>query len=276
MKNDTFDFYSNTVLKSYNLDSSMRYQLNMLDSLDVFTRKHSENVASLTCRLCEYLHLNKNFTIYCTTCAYLHDIGKLFIPSNILQKNGPLTDEEYRIMKTHTTIGYEMCFKDLKLRPYCAGPLYHHEALNGTGYPNGLHAKDIPLEGQIIRVADEFDAITSKRQYKTHIGITDTLKILIENSKPNEKISNDNALAQMAEDAKLGKINKHILKCLFKVIIDDTEYEISQNFDYVDYLNVEIKRLKEIDKYHEKMLKEKTEKKQEYYKEGMRILFAQR
>ena len=188
MKNDTFDFYSNTVLKSYNLDSSMRYQLNMLDSLDVFTRKHSENVASLTCRLCEYLHLNKNFTIYCTTCAYLHDIGKLFIPSNILQKNGPLTDEEYRIMKTHTTIGYEMCFKDLKLRPYCAGPLYHHEALNGTGYPNGLHAKDIPLEGQKIRVADEFDAITSKRQYKTHIGITDTLKILIENSKPNEKI----------------------------------------------------------------------------------------
>ncbi len=275
MKNDSFDFYSNTALKSYDLDSSMRYQLNMLDSLDVFTRKHSENVASLTCRLCEYLHLNKNFTVYCTICAYLHDIGKMFIPPQILQKNGPLTDEEYAIMKTHTTIGYEMCFKDLKLRPYCAGPLYHHEALNGSGYPNGLHAKDIPLEGQIIRVADEFDAITSKRQYKTHIGITDTLKILIENSKPNEKIANDSALAQMAEDAKLGKINKHVLKCLFKVVIDDTEYEISQNFDYVDYLKGEIKRLKEIDKYHEKMLGERTEKKQEYYKEGMRILLAQ-
>ncbi len=269
MKTDSFDFYSKTSLKSYNLDNTMRYQLNMLDSLDVFTRKHSENVASLTCRLCEYLHLPKDFTIYCTICAYLHDIGKMFIPPSILQKNGPLTDEEYEIMKTHTTIGYEMCYKDLKLRPYVAGPIFHHEALNGTGYPKGLHAKDIPLEGQIIRVADEFDAITSKRQYKTHIGITDTLKILIDHARP----SKDSALSQMAEDAKLGKINPRVLKCLFKVIIDDTEYEISQAFDYVEYLKENVKRLKQINEYHEKMLKQNSEKKQNYYREGMKILF---
>ncbi len=55
-----------------------------------------------------------------------------------------------------------MCMDDLKLRPYAAGPLYHHEALNGSGYPNGLVKKDIPYEGQIIRVADEYDAIVSK------------------------------------------------------------------------------------------------------------------
>ena len=269
MKAESFDFYSRTSLKSYNLDSTMRYQLNMLDSLDVFTRKHSENVASLTCRLCEYLHLNTDFTIYCTTCAYLHDIGKVFIPPAILQKQGPLTDEEYKIMKTHTTIGYDMCFKDLKLRPFAAGPLYHHEALNGTGYPQGLHAKDIPLEGQIIRVADEFDAITSKRQYKTHIGITDTLKILIQNSKP----TNDNALAKMAEDAKLGKINSKVLKCLFKVVIDDTEFEISQAMEYADYLKGQIARLKQIDEFHEKMIKQKSESKKEYFHEGMKELY---
>ena len=75
MNKEIFDFYDKTVLKSYNLDESMRYQLNMLDSLDVFTRKHSENVANLVCRLCEYLHCNKGFTEYCTICAYLHDIG---------------------------------------------------------------------------------------------------------------------------------------------------------------------------------------------------------
>ena len=62
MKKDAFDFYDKTSLKSYNLDEKMRYQLNMLDTLDVFTRKHSENVASLTCRLCEYLRCNKGFT----------------------------------------------------------------------------------------------------------------------------------------------------------------------------------------------------------------------
>lgn len=65
----------------------MRYQLSMLDSLDPFTRLHSENVANITCRLCEYLKMNKNFTIYCTILlAYLHDIGKLFIPQKYYKK----------------------------------------------------------------------------------------------------------------------------------------------------------------------------------------------
>lgn len=132
MKEDKFDFYSKTNLNSYNLDSSMRYQLSMLDSLDVFTRKHSENVANLTCRICEYLHLPTNFIVYCTICAYLHDIGKLFVPSSVLQSPSRLTDEQYEIMKKHTTLGYNMCMKDLQLRPYAAGALYHHEALDGS------------------------------------------------------------------------------------------------------------------------------------------------
>ena len=82
-------------------------------------------------------------------------------------------------MKTHTTLGYQLCLKDKALRPYYAGPYYHHEALDGTGYPQGLLKKDIPYEAQIIRVADEFDAIVSKRQYKSHIDISDALKIII-------------------------------------------------------------------------------------------------
>lgn len=248
-----FDFYDKTNLKSYNLNESMRYQLNMLDQLDVFTRKHCENVASLTCRLCEYLHCNKGFTEYCTICAYLHDIGKLFIPSSVLQKPGKLTDEEYAIMKTHTTLGYNMCMKDLKLRPYAAGTIYHHEALNGAGYPKGLTKKDIPYEGQIIRVADEYDAIVSKRQYKSHIGISDTLKILIEN-------------------AQAGKNNPIIVKALFKVVIDDVEFEIYSVQSYVDELANELKRFEQIEKYKEKMEKSKKEKDKNYYLEGINML----
>lgn len=259
-KND-INFYDSTVLKSYNLDESMQYQLNILGTLDVFTRKHSENVANLTCRLCQYLHLNKSFTIYCTICAYLHDIGKSFIPPNILQKQGILTKEEYDIMKTHTTIGYQICFDDLKLRPYIAGPLYHHEALNGTGYPNGLTQKDIPLEGQIIRVADEYDAITSKRQYKSHIGITDTLQILIENATPDATIN-----------PKVGKINKKVLRCLLKVVIDDTEYEISQIYSYVEFLEEQLQRLKQIETYHQKMNASTKQSKKEYFLEAMKLL----
>ena len=267
-----FDFYDKTSLKSYNLNESMRYQLSMLDKLDSFTRQHSENVASLTCRLCEYLHCNKGFTAYCTLCAYLHDIGKLKIPPEILQKPSKLTDEEYEIMKTHTTIGYKMCMSDLQLRPYAAGPLYHHEALNGTGYPQGLTKSKIPYEGQIIRVADEYDAIVSKRQYKTHIGISDTLRILIEDSKPGSGINQSTALAQMSEDCKLGKTNPVIVRTLFKVVIDDIIYEISYTQDYVKELKDELKRFEQIKKYGDKMNKAKKEKDKNYYLEGMKIL----
>jgi len=132
MEEKKFDFYDKTSLKSYNLDKSIRYQLNLLDTLDPYTRLHCENVANIVCRLCEYMHMNKDFTVYCTVCAYLHDIGKLFVPPEILNKPGALTKEEYDVIKTHTTLGYEMCMKDLKLRPYADGALYHHEALNGS------------------------------------------------------------------------------------------------------------------------------------------------
>ena len=253
MYKETFDFYDRTSLKSYNLNESMRYQLNMLDKLDVFTRKHCENVAALTCRLCEKLHLNKGFTEYCTICAYLHDLGKQFIPPSVLQNPGKLTDEEYEIMKTHTTLGYELCMKDLQLRSYATGALNHHEALNGTGYPNGITKKDIPYEAQIIRVADEYDAIVSKRQYKSHIGISDTLKILIEN-------------------ANNGKNNPKIVKKLLKVVIEDTEYEIFLTQSYVDELKSEIERLEQINKYKTAMDKEKKDKDKNYYFEGMKQL----
>lgn len=270
MKKELFDFYDRTSLKSYNLDKTMQDQLNALGSLDVFTRKHSENVAAITCRLCEYLHCSKGFTEYCTICAYLHDIGKIFIPAEILQKPAKLTDEEYEVIKTHTTIGYEMCMKDLKLRPYSAGPLYHHEALNGTGYPRGLSKKDIPYEGQIIRVADEYDAIVSKRQYKSHIGISDTLKILIENSKP---IKSSAALGEVVKNSKFGKNNPAIVRVLIKVVLDDVKYEIYCTETYVEYLLANINRFKIIDKYYNKMIKSKDAKKKKKYEQAMMSYF---
>ena len=269
MNTEKFDFYSPTSLKSYNLEQTIRYQLDILGNLDLFTRRHSENVANLTCRICEYLHLGKRFTVYCTTCAYLHDIGKMFIPLEILQKPDRLTDEEFEIMKTHTTLGYEMCMKDLKLRPYAKGALYHHEALNGTGYPNGLTKKDIPYEAQIIRVADEYDAIVTKRHYKTHVNISDTLKDLIQDTKPDPKFV---ALDHLAEISKVGKISKIILRTLFKVVIDDVLYEISCVTGYLDYLKEQIKRLELMKDYKEKMEKSDKEKTKNYYLSGINML----
>ena len=276
MKKEVIDFYDKTSLKSYNLDEKMRYQLDMLSTLDVFTRKHCESVASITCRLCEYLRCKKGFTEFCTVGAYLHDVGKLYVPASILQKPGKLTEEEYKIMQSHTVIGYNMLHKDPKLRPYENFALSHHEALNGSGYPNHLTKRKIPYEIQLVTVADEFDAIVSKRQYKTHIGITDTLKILIENTQPNAKSRYEEekksvALEEMKELAKLGKINPVVVRVLFSVVIDDIGYEITCRQDYLNDLLDDIRRLGEVEKYEVKMNKANNENKKNYYLEGMKM-----
>ncbi len=274
MKKENFNFYSPINLRSYNLDKTVKEQLEILGTLDNVTRKHSENVANLVCRICEYLHCKKDFTAYCTICAYLHDIGKLMVPSSILQKPAKLTDEEYEIMKKHTIYGYEICMKDEKLKPYSAGALYHHESLNGSGYPNGLSKDEIPYVGQIIRVADEYDAIVSKRQYKTHVNISETLNELIEDSKP-EDIKKEIALDQLNINYQVGKINVKVLKALFKVVIDDIYYEINGLYTYVKYLKSQVKRLRQIDEYKTKMDSSTTEKKQNYYMEGIKMLLQE-
>ena len=105
----------------------------------------------------------------------LHDIGKIAITDNILQKKGKLTEEETTIMRTHAHKGSEIIdsmlkdhgldsFENINILRNIAE--YHHEAVNGTGYPRGLHGSEIPLEARIVAVADVFDALTSKRPYK--------------------------------------------------------------------------------------------------------------
>ncbi len=107
--------------------------------------------------------------------APLHDVGKITIPDRILLKQGPLTVEEFTEMKTHTTRGREIidamllnfnikCFKDVDMIRNIV--LYHHESIDGNGYPEGLKGEEIPLEARIVAVADVFDALTSVRSYK--------------------------------------------------------------------------------------------------------------
>lgn len=272
MLEEKYDFYSPTNLKIHDLDNSLNDHLVVMDSLDMFTKIHSENVANLTGRICEYMRCNSQFTIHCILAAYLHDIGKLFIPKEILNKPDKLTEQEYEIMKTHTTLGYKYCMDDLALRPYSDGPWYHHESLNGTGYPRGLRKPDIPYSAQIIRVADEYDALVSKRQYTTHVNISQTLKELIQDTLPSNDMI---ALDYLKQNERLGKINPKPLKALFKVVIDDTLYEISCVMNYVNYLKDQIKRLNTIQKYEKKMNSAKKPSMQDYYKAGMQLMFSQ-
>lgn len=273
MIGEKFDFYDSTSVKLYDIDRKMSYELSILDRLDPLTKQHSKNVGNLCGRICQYLKLNRKFTVHSMLCGYLHDIGKCKIPKNIIEKDGKLTDEEYDIIKSHTTLGYEICIADSALRPYAEGALYHHEALNGSGYPKGLTIKDIPFVARIIRVADEYDALVHKRHYTTHINISETLKEMIKDAHPDD-YNKTMALGQLSENSQMGKISPRILKSLFKVVIEDTKYEISLVFDYVDYLKDNIKRLELIDSYNAKMQAATKQKKRDYYNEGMKMLFA--
>lgn len=268
--NDNINFYSPDNISKYSLKSSMGYQLRLLDNLDLKTKTHSENVANVTARICEYLNCKKEFTLYATMCAYLHDVGKIFIPKKILFKDGNLTDEEYEIIKKHTIYGYEMCTKDLKLRQFAEGTLYHHECLDGSGYPNGVKGNQIPYASQIIHVADIYDALVTKRHYTTHVDISSTLQDIISESVPSK---NETAMDYLSSSRKEGKINRKALNALFKVVIDDTKYEIYQTKQYIDSLKDNTSRLKQIIDFGESA--KKHPKKKDYYESGMKVLFTQ-
>lgn len=123
-------------------------------------------------------------------------------------------------------------------------------------------------------MADEYDAIVAKRQYKTHVNISETLQELIEDSKP-EDIKKSIALDQLSINYQVGKINPKILKALFKVVIDDIYYEIDGLYTYVKYLKNELKRLKQIDDYKYKMNSSTKDKKRNYYLEGIKLLLKE-
>ncbi len=112
--------------------------------------------------------------------APLHDVGKIGIADNILNKSSKLTEEEYSIMKTHTTKGYEILSgtKSKYLEACAIIALSHHEKYDGSGYPNGLKGDSIPLYGRIVAVADVFDALISQRVYKNSWTLEQTVEYL--------------------------------------------------------------------------------------------------
>lgn len=140
-----------------------------LDARDPYTRGHSERVSKYSMLIGKALGLSGIELETLERAALLHDIGKIGIRDNILQKESPLDDEEYRIMKTHAEIGHKILL-DIKppklMREICIGAAYHHERFDGKGYPHGIKETDIPLIARIIAIGDTFDAMTTDRPYR--------------------------------------------------------------------------------------------------------------
>ena len=176
-----------------------------IDMKDRYTNGHSFRVAEYSRLLAEKLGYSEEEVRDIYNTALLHDIGKLGIPDDVLNKPGRPTDEEYEILKTHPAKGEEI-LKKISIAPDLAiGAGYHHERLDGRGYPHGVTAESIPYEAQIIAVADTFDAMYSTRPYRKQLDI----KVVEEEMKRVSGTQlNGDIVAKMAELIEEGAIDK--------------------------------------------------------------------
>ena len=152
---------------------------NALDARDPYTGNHSRRVSDMACMLCHYLGLSEKETQTIHIAGHLHDIGKIGIPDNILNKQGSLTPEERAIIQTHPAVGGKVLADFTALEDIDDGAKYHHERYDGKGYCDGLSGKEIPLVARIIGVADSYDAMASDRCYRPALSkekIIDELK----------------------------------------------------------------------------------------------------
>ena len=151
-----------------------------IDVKDSYTNGHSSRVAQYTAMLAEELGYDRETVEKFYRIALLHDVGKIGVPKEVLNKPGKLTTNEYEIIKSHTSQGYQV-LKDISIMPELAtGALAHHERPDGKGYPGGLKADEIPRVAQIIAVADTFDAMYSNRPYRKRMNFEKAVSIIKE------------------------------------------------------------------------------------------------
>jgi HD-GYP domain-containing protein (c-di-GMP phosphodiesterase class II) len=151
-----------------------------LDAKDSYTYGHSERVARIAVELGRELGLQEDELgdIYLT--GLLHDVGKIGVRDAVLTKRGPLTPEEFEHVKQHVTIGYAILSDLRPIRNLLPGVLYHHERVDGSGYPDGLAGDAIPLLARILAVADAYDAMSTTRPYREAIPCRKVEEILVQ------------------------------------------------------------------------------------------------
>lgn len=180
------------------LTSVIRAMVSAIEAKDQYTRGHSDRVALYGRVLAQQLGLSDSYQEKIYLSGLLHDVGKIGVSDATLRKPGKLTDEEYEEIKKHPDEGWAILHDIEQLRDILPGVLYHHERIDGRGYPDGLKGLDIPLDGRILAVADAYDAMTSDRPYRKGMPIEKAEAILQEGAGTQW----DNAIIQAFFDAK--------------------------------------------------------------------------
>jgi len=150
----------------------------IVDAKSPFTRSHTSGVAERTGRLADAYGFAGEHRDTMLVAAYFHDIGKLSTPASILEKDGPLTQEEFEVMRDHVAVTRDILAEVAGLEDITVWASSHHEKLNGKGYPDGVTGEALPLEARIISCCDIYQALTEDRPYREGMGHLKAMKIL--------------------------------------------------------------------------------------------------
>ncbi|MGH7636527.1 MAG: HD-GYP domain-containing protein, partial [Gemmatimonadaceae bacterium] len=156
----------------------VRHYAQNIESKDAYTLGHCERVADLACAIANDMGFDETTMFWFRVGALLHDVGKIVVPPEILNKAGPLTPEERKIMESHPMAGVEL-MRDVEF-PWDVLPMIrgHHERWDGHGYPDRLAGEAIPLSARMLCVADVYDALTTDRPYRKAFDMADALKLM--------------------------------------------------------------------------------------------------
>lgn len=154
-----------------------------LDLKDTYTSGHSTRVGNMSHDLGKQLGLSVNDLQMIHIAAHLHDIGKIGIPDNILNKSGKLDSSEWELMKRHSEMGYNILKKADSLKEISHIVLHHHERWDGKGYPYGLTKTKIPIGSRIISICDSIDAMRSTRSYRNAVSEMECYDEILKNSE---------------------------------------------------------------------------------------------
>ena len=229
--------------KEENNDIMLRILSNVLGSRNSESSEHILHIRTATKMMLRQLlkttdayHLTETDIAIITTASSLHDIGKIRIPEEILNKPGRLTDEEFKIMKTHSEIGASMIWDMHFLQDH---PLvhtaweicrWHHERWDGKGYPDGLKGEEIPISAQVVSIVDVYDALTSERCYKKAFEHDTAIKMIL--------------------DGQCGQFNSVLLKCLKELSLQFSKMYTNETNDNKQYY--------EAQRLSDEILKEKS------------------
>jgi len=150
-----------------------------VEARDKFTRGRSERIGMLSEQMARHMNLDEQTCSVMNQAGRLHDIGMLAIPQRIVARQGAMSIDGFRVVQKHCQIGYEVLRPLESFAPALKAIRYHHERMNGTGYPAGLSGQEIPIEARILAVADAYDAMTHDRPYRpalTHLAAVQELR----------------------------------------------------------------------------------------------------